>query len=171
MKTKDVLLAGGCFWCIEAAIRGAKGVVDVVSVYASQEKADKVSYEHVVFKGVQAREAVLVTYDVEKTSFEAIVRYFFTLIDPLDASGQFFDRGFMYTTAVYVANREERDITEKIIQELNDSGNYDAPIVTVVEDRAYHYVAEDFHQKYKDKRPDHYARYYRDSGRQAFFGK
>lgn len=169
--TNEIVLAGGCFWCIEAAIRNCPGVIDVVSGYATAEKHEQVSYEDAVFGRVQARESVLVTYDTSVTDFEKVVRYFFTIIDPVDAGGQFHDRGYDYTTAIYVSDETERSTATAIIDELNMSEKYDQPIATVVEDRKFFYPAEEYHQQYKEKNKDHYERYYKGSGREAYFGK
>lgn len=171
MATKDVVLAGGCFWCIEAAVRNVEGVVDVVSGYATQQEYKKVEYSDVTSQQIKAREAVLVTYDAEVTTFENIVRAYFELVDPIDEGGQFHDRGYSYTTAIYVATPEERKITERIIKELDMSGKYNKPIATRIEDQTYFYPAEEYHQHYKEKEPEHYKRYYKGSGREAFFGK
>jgi peptide methionine sulfoxide reductase msrA/msrB len=172
-KLKRTIFAGGCFWCTEAAWHSGPGVTDVVSGFAGdlpEIDPDKL-YMKIAHKELDAREANLVTYNVGKSSFEELVRYFFSIIDPLDDGGQFHDRGFSYTTAIYVNGEEERIIAEKVIAELNASGKYKSVIATKVVNNEKFIPASEYHQNYKDKNEAHYEGYYKGSGREDFFKK
>jgi methionine-S-sulfoxide reductase len=176
MKEKQTLFAGGCFWCVEAAMRMREGVTEVISGYAIDggdlpDGVSQVGYEDVTEKRIRAREAILVSYRPEIVGYAHLVGHFFSIIDPYDAGGQFHDRGYSYTTAIYAENHEEalqaRQIIEKIESETGKT------IVTVIENMTdtRFFPAEENHQKYKEKNPEHYAQYYRGSGRETFFAK
>ncbi len=167
---KNLLLAGGCFWCIEAALRQKKGVVNVTSGYATDSEKPA-TYDAVCSGEIVAREAVLVQYDTDMLSLEELLKHFFSVIDPIDALGQFADRGYSYTTAVYYTTAEEKACAEKVIEDLNASGIYTSPIATVIEPQAHFYTAESYHQEYAEKNPDHYKAYYVGSGRAAYMEK
>ena len=155
-ENKKTLLAGGCFWCIEAAVRNIPGVVEVFSGYADRNDMP------------ERREVVEIEYDPHQISFADLIRAGFKLFDPTDAGGQFHDRGYGYTTAVYYQDEEEKKILEAIVLSLNNSGTYDSPIVTSIEAMPPFDPAPEYHQKYKEKNPDHYKGYYRASGREAY---
>jgi methionine-S-sulfoxide reductase len=141
------------------------GVLDAVSGYAGGE--GNPSYEN--HKGF--REAVLVTYDPSITSFKKICQFFLDHIDPTDAGGQFYDRGGSYETAIYYKNEDEKKIAEDLLIEIGESGIYDDPIaVKVLPEEKFH-PAEEYHQKYASKNPDHYDAYRRGSGRAEFVGR
>jgi peptide methionine sulfoxide reductase msrA/msrB len=166
MKEAKAVFAGGCFWCVEHDLREVPGVIDAFSGYAGEANTTP-SYEN--HKGF--REAVEVVYDAEKTSFKKLCQFFLDHIDPTDAGGQFFDRGESYKTAIYYKTDEEKDIAEALIQELGDSKIYDEPIAVEVLREPKFYKAEEYHQAYASKNPDHYDAYRRGSGRAEFVGK
>ena len=110
-------------------------------------------------------------YDGEKASFKKLCQFFLDHIDPADSGGQFFDRGGSYATAIFYKDDEEKVIAEGLIQELEDSKIYDEPIAVKVLPEPKFYKAEEYHQKYAEKNPDHYEAYKRGSGRAEFVGK
>jgi len=174
MNEKQALFAGGCFWCVEAAMRIHDGITGVVSGYALDGRdlpdgVSQVSYEDITQKSIRAREAILVSYLPEELPYIQLIEYFVSIIDPYDAGGQFHDRGYSYTTAIYTQSHEEALLVRQIIQ--NMESKTDKTIVTVIENMAdtQFFPAEEHHQKYKEKNPEHYAQYYRGSGRQTFF--
>jgi len=176
MKEKRALFAGGCFWCVEAAMRMREGVTEVISGYSIDiqdmpNDVKQVSYEDVTEKRVRARESILVSYRSETLSYKQLVEHFISIIDPYDAGGQFHDRGHSYTTAIYAESADETSQAREVIK--NTESKDDRVIVTVIEDMAdtRFFPAEEYHQKYKEKNPEHYAQYYRGSGREAFFTK
>lgn len=164
MTTKQALFAGGCFWCIEAAMRMKEGVVDVVSGYAG-EGVQGATYEQVGSHEVKARESVQITYDTSVLPYKELVKHFFSKIDPTDDGGQFGDRGYSYTTAVYYSSDEEKQTAEEVINELNNSETYDKPIATLVEPITDFQPAEEYHQDYAKKNPVRYGLYHEGSGR------
>ena len=162
-----ITLAGGCFWCTEAFFQEAPGVIDAVSGYAGGE-ASNATYKE-VSKGTTAhREAVQVTYDPTRINTKEILDIYWGHIDPTDTEGQFADRGFQYTTAIYYHNDEQRDVAEASKQALTESGLFEKPIVPLVVPYTTFFPAEEYHQDYYKKSADHYERYKNGSGRAGF---
>ena len=96
---------------------------------------------------------------------------YFTLIDPTDPGGQFYDRGGSYTTAIFYHDDEQKEIAERVKAELDASGKFKQPIAVKIREAKPFYVAEDYHQYYYKKNPTHYNRYSVGSGRVAFIEK
>lgn len=140
---RTTVVAGGCFWCVEADFEKVRGVQEVVSGY-SGGTTDNPTYRTI--KGSGHYEVVEITYDADVVSYEALLQAFFRSVDPTDAGGQFCDRGDSYRTAVFVENAEERAIAEAVkAQAQRDLGQR---IVTPVLDAATFYEAEGYHQDY-----------------------
>ena len=99
---KAITLAGGCFWCVEADFDHVPGVVETVSGYTGGT-VDHPTYQQVSAGGTGHYEAVRVVYDPRRVSYAQLVERFWPTIDPTDASGQFFDRGESYRSAIFVA--------------------------------------------------------------------
>ncbi len=156
-KTKNAYLAGGCFWCIEADLAKAPGVISAMSGYAGGHKANP-TYAEVCSEKTGHRETVMVTYDPSHTSYRDLLIYFFEHIDPTDAGGQFHDRGESYTTAIFFQDQEEKETAEDIISRLDESNVFGAPIATLVLPFVNFYPAEEYHQRYSEKSPGHYSR-------------
>jgi len=159
---KKIILAGGCFWCVEHDLRALSGVTKVTSGYSGGSTVAPNYYNH-----KDHREAVEVEYDSTKTSFKKLVQFFLDHIDPTDDGGQFYDRGLGYKTAIFYSTAEEKQVAVDLLQELTDSRIYDKPIVVEVLPVTPFYKAEEEHQEYAEKNPAHYAAYRRGSGRQA----
>lgn len=154
---KKAVFAGGCFWCMEKPYDEAEGVVKTVSGYTGGNIANP-SYEQVSSGGTGHREALEVTYDPEKIAYSDLLDIFWRNIDPFDDKGQFCDKGFQYTSAIYVNNEEEREAAEASKQAFEAKAG--TPAVTPVTDAAPFYPAEDYHQDYYQKNPVRY-KYYR----------
>ena len=169
MNTKTAIFAGGCFWCIEHDMREASGVIDVVSGYTGGTTTNP-TYESVC-AGDGRREAILITYDTEKTSFKKLVQFFLDHIDPTDTNGQFADRGNSYKSAVFYENEDEQNITHELLQELTESGIYENPTTVEILPRTVFYPAEEYHQNYAEKNPVHYSLYRQGSGRATFVNR
>ncbi len=169
-KLRTALVAGGCFWCVEADLEKTYGVVSAVSGYAGGDTANP-TYDDYGEGG--HREVVEVTYDANKISFEDILIVTMKTTDPTDDDGTFKDRGDKYSSAFYYENDEQKEIIENLIAEVDEFGPYDAPLAIDVEPRATFWPAEDFHQDYykgtfsKIK----YNAYRLASGRTAFIQK
>ena len=156
-QLEKAVFAGGCFWCVESDFDKVPGVVSTVSGYTGGKTKDP-TYRQVTAGGTGHYEAVEITYDPAKVSYEMLLAAFWRSVDPTDDGGQFCDRGQSYETAVFVANDKERTLAEaskKAAQELLDK-----PIVTPVLAAGPFYAAEDYHQNYYKNNPLRY-RYYR----------
>lgn len=164
--SKTLILAGGCFWCVEHDLREAEGVLAVTSGY-SGGVSDTPTYEN--HNG--HREVVLVEYDDTKTSYKKLLQFFIDHIDPTDTGGQFADRGESYQTAIYYENEEEKSIAEAVLRELNESHVYEKQSVVEILPRKLFYKAEDYHQNYAEKNPMHYGMYRTGSGREEFVNR
>lgn len=142
---QTVVLAGGCFWCVEADFESVPGVVEAVSGYAGGTTVNP-TYRDVTRGGTGHYEVVEITYDADRVSFERLLELFFRSVDPTDAGGQFCDRGESYRTAVFVENASERQTAERVLAEAQ--AELGQRIVTPILDRTEFYVAEDYHQDY-----------------------
>jgi methionine-S-sulfoxide reductase len=163
---KKVILAGGCFWCVEHDLHEAPGVHSVISGYSGGDSMSPTYEEH-----SGHREVVEVAYDDTKTSYKKILQFFIDHIDPTDSGGQFGDRGESYKTAIFYENDEERKIAESVLQELNESHVYQVPAQVDILPQKTFYKAEDYHQDYADKNPTHYNLYRVGSGREGFVNR
>lgn len=136
--------AGGCFWGVEYFLEQLPGVVSVESGYMGGH-IENPSYEQVSGHQTGHLESVRVTYDPNAIDYERIARRFFEIHDPTQANGQGPDIGPQYLSAVFVANDEERQINEKLIEQLRTRG-YD--VVTEIKPVTSFYDAESYHQDY-----------------------
>ena len=156
-QLEKAIFAGGCFWCVESDFDKVPGVVGTISGYTGG-KTENPTYRQVTAGGTEHYEAVEITYDPAKVSYEALVAAFWRSVDPTDGGGQFCDRGQSYQTAVFVANEKQRGVAEasrNAAQKLLSQ-----PIVTPILPAAPFYAAEEYHQDYYKKNPIRY-RYYR----------
>lgn len=167
---KHATFAGGCFWCMERPFEKLKGVVSVLSGYTGGEVKHP-SYEEVSYGATGHREAVLVTYDPDLITYEQLLCVFWKQINPTDEGGQFNDRGFQYSSAIYYHDEEQKAVAEKSKQELGESGKFKKPIVTEILPAKPFYVAEEYHQDYARKNPVRYRVYRWGSGRDAYLEK
>jgi len=142
---QSAYVAGGCFWCVEADFEKLNGVEEVVSGYMGGDVADH-TYNQVVAGGTGHYEAVEIIYDAEVVSYAQLMNAFFRSVDPLDAGGQFCDRGESYRTAIFVENAEQRQTAEAAKSEAESVLGQD--VVTPILDTVPFYVAEAYHQDY-----------------------
>jgi len=142
---QTMLVAGGCFWCVEADLEKTPGVVSVVSGYAGGT-TKKPTYE--TYSKGGHREVVEVTYDANQVSFEDILIVTLKTTDPTDDDGTFADRGDQYSAAFYYENPAQRKIITDLIAEVDEFGPYQTPLAIDVERRPRFWPAEDFHQDY-----------------------
>ncbi len=160
-------LAGGCFWCVEADLEKVEGIVEVISGYTGGE-TENPSYKQVCSGSTGHLEAVQVVFDPAKISYSEILDIFWRHVDPTDPGGQFVDRGSQYSTAIFYHDKEQRVAAEKSKQALQASGRFSRPIVTAIRPVSEFYEAEEYHQDYYKKNPDHYSLYRSGSGRDQF---
>lgn len=167
MKEEKAVFAGGCFWCVESALEKVPGVIKVLSGYTGGVKANP-TYEEVSGGDSGHVEAIEITYDPEKVSYETLLDAFWREIDPTDNGGQFADRGSQYKTAIFYMNETQKKTAEASKQKLQTSGHFDTPIVTPILPATPFYPAEEHHQNYSKKNPGHYKMYRYGSGREPF---
>ena len=142
---RTTVVAGGCFWCVESDFERVNGVVEVVSGFAGGAEANP-SYRDVVRGGTGHLEVVEITYDAEVLPYATLLNLFLRSIDPLDAGGQFCDRGESYTTAIFVDGAEERAAAEAALADA--SAALGTPVVTPIREAAPFYAADAYHQDY-----------------------
>jgi peptide-methionine (S)-S-oxide reductase len=143
--TETLTVAGGCFWCVEADFEKVKGVSEVVSGYTGGT-VENPTYKQVTRGGTGHYEAVEIRFDPDVVSREALLDLFLRSVDPLDAGGQFCDRGDSYRTAIFVSDAGERALAEEAIAEAETVLGQE--IVTPVLEETPFYEAEDYHQDY-----------------------
>jgi peptide methionine sulfoxide reductase msrA/msrB len=162
--------AGGCFWCMVPPLEKLDGVKEVISGYTGGHKANP-TYEEVSSGTTGHMEAVEVTYDSTKVTYEKLLDVFWRQINPTDAGGQFVDRGSSYKSAIFYNNEEQKRLAEKSKKELEQSGRFDKPIVTEIRPVGPFYRAEEYHQDYWKKNPIRYKFYRYNSGRDQYLAK
>ena len=148
------VLAGGCFWCVEAVYQPLDGVQSVVSGYAGGD-ADSANYEAVCSGRTGHAEVVEVRYDPRRISFGALLKLFFAVAhDPTQKDRQGNDRGPQYRSAIFPVDEAQRKVAEDYIQQLNNAGAFTAPIVTTLEPGHPFHPAEDYHQDFARRNPN-----------------
>jgi len=145
------VLAGGCFWCLDAVYRDLKGVSDVVSGYTGGSPANP-SYELVCTGTTGHAEAVAVTFDPDVIPREVILDVFFTLHDPRQLNRQGNDVGTQYRSAMFYANEEQKELFEQAAERAGEW--WDGKIVTQIEPLGEFFDAEDYHQDFFAKNPN-----------------
>lgn len=169
-EMKRAYFAGGCFWCTEADFEKIEGVADVVSGFMGGDEANP-SYEMVASGQTGHRETVEVIYDPNRVSYQKLLSAFWRMHDPSDGGGSFVDRGFQYSSAIYVTNDDEKRLALGAIQALNEAKKYERPIATVVTPARLFYRAEEYHQDYYKKASYRYTYYRYRSGRDEHIHK
>ena len=165
--------SGGCFWCMEPPFEKMEGVVSVVSGFSGGSEK-KPSYKEVSSGRTSHQEAVQVSYDPQKVSYESLLRTFWMNVDPTDDGGQFVDRGHQYTTAIFFHNKEQEALAMKTKKALDAQKIFSKKVVTPVRPFVSFYPAEDYHQDFYKRSILTKAKYkfYRSlSGRDVFLNK
>ncbi len=157
--TAVATFAGGCFWCVESDFDKVPGVLETVSGYTGGT-VENPTYEAVTEGNTGHYEAVRITYDPAKVSYEELLDVFWHSVDPTDAGGQFCDRGDSYRTAVFFHDPGQKRAATATKKAIDDSGVLKGSIVTPILMAKSFYPAEDYHQEYYVKDPLRY-RFYR----------
>lgn len=157
-RTDTAIFAGGCFWCVEEAFEKVPGVITAVSGYIGGKVANP-TYEQVSGGATGHAEAVEVTYDPGKVTYQQLVGWFWHNIDPVDERGQFCDKGSEYRSAIFYRGDAQKKIAEASKQALAASGQIKQPIVTEITAAGPFYLAEDYHQDYYKKNEKRYQFY------------
>jgi len=148
------VFAGGCFWCTEAVFEQIDGVTSVVSGYAGGS-AETASYREVASGGTKHAEAIEIVYDPSKVTYGELLRVFMYTHDPTTLNRQGPDRGTQYRSAVFYADDEQKNVTQAYIEQLESANVYNDAIVTTLEPLDQFYEAEDYHQDFVSKNPNH----------------
>ena len=156
--------AGGCFWCMEPPYDELPGVISTTSGYTGGH-ADNPDYKQVTAGGTGHYEAVQIVYDPTLVTYETLIDIYWINVDPLDAGGQFCDRGSSYRTAIFYHDEAQRHIALSSKAAVAD--RLAAVIATSVVEATQFYPAEDYHQDYYQKNPLRYSYYRRGCGRDA----
>jgi peptide-methionine (S)-S-oxide reductase len=151
MTTEIATFGAGCFWGVEAAFSRVPGVTEAVSGY-SGGRTENPSYKDVCTDETGHAEVVQVTYDPAKVSFEKLLEVFWTMHDPTQVNRQGPDFGSQYRTAIFFHTPEQEATAKKVKAELNASGKFKKPIATEITKAGQFYRAEEYHQKYLEKR-------------------
>ena len=161
------VFAGGCFWCMEPPFEKLDGVISVVAGYTGGNVPNP-TYEQVSSGATGHAEAVRITFDRRRVSYEQLLQVFWRSINPTDPGGQFADRGSQYRTAIFYVGEAQKQAALASLKRLGESGKFDAPIATVVVPAGPFYEAEAYHQDYYRAHPGGYKSYFRGSGRENF---
>ncbi len=145
-------LAGGCFWCLEAAFQDLKGVERVQSGYAGGRVANP-SYEQVCTGTTGHAEVVQITFDPQVVSFDDLLHVFFTIHDPTTLNRQGVDVGTQYRSAIFYHTADQKAAAERVIAELQSEHVWDDPIVTELKPLEAFYPAEEYHRDYYRRNP------------------
>lgn len=156
-ETAKATFAGGCFWCMEPPFDKLDGVISTISGYAGGKKKNP-TYEEVSAGNTGHAEAVQITYDPKKITYEKLLEVFWHNVDPLTANRQFCDAGSQYRTAIFYHDDTQKRLAEESKKAL--AKRFKEPIVTEIVAASEFYPAEDYHQDYYIKNPLRY-KYYR----------
>lgn len=171
-ETKSLVVAGGCFWCVESDFDHVKGVVGTTSGYGGGTLENPTYRKH-----GDHREVVKIDYDTAQTDYKTLITTFIRTIDPTDGGGQFCDRGHSYSPAIHAATDEEEAAAKQVVADAQVQLGKELAIP--VEGEAVFYEAEDYHQNYYQgdnnvitrfgliKQSDAYKKYREGCGRDA----
>lgn len=158
---KKAYFAGGCFWCV-TPIYKMYGVSSVICGYSGGDEVNP-TYEDVKAQRTGHRETIMLEYDPEKVSYESLLDIYFANVDPFDKEGQFIDKGFSYTLAIFYNDENEKKLASERIESLEkDSGK---PVYIEVLPFKSFYKAEEYHQDYYLKNPEAFEKELIESGR------
>ncbi|MCK6551777.1 peptide-methionine (S)-S-oxide reductase MsrA [Myxococcota bacterium] len=148
------VFAAGCFWCVEAVFEAVEGVTEVVSGYAG-DVASNAKYDAVSAGRTRHAEAVRITYDPAKISYGRLLQVLFTTHDPTTLDRQGPDAGHQYRSAIFFATPAERDVAAAYVEQLTKAKSFAKPIVTTLEPLTEFFAAEEYHQDFVARHPDH----------------
>jgi len=152
-ERRTAVFAGGCFWCVEAVFEQLDGVLDVVSGYAGGTR-ETANYQDVCTGRTGHAEAVQITYDPARISYEDLLRVHFATHDPTTPNRQGNDVGPQYRSAIFFADEEEKAIAQAFLEDLKAAKAFDRPIVTTLEPLAEFFPAEPYHQDFVCRNPE-----------------
>lgn len=151
-NSKKAYIAGGCFWGMEDLFRVQKGIINTEVGYQGGQNDNPTYSNH-----PGHAEGIEITYDPNETSFKEVLDFFFRIHDPSTVDRQGNDRGSSYRSTIFIQNEEEREIASEVIDIVNKSGKWSAPVVTTLEPISTFWPAEPEHQDYLVKHPNGYT--------------
>lgn len=146
-RTEITTLGGGCFWCLEAVFVRLKGVQEVVSGYAGGTVKNP-AYREVCEGSTGHAEVVQVTFDPDAIAYEDLLEIFFNLHDPTTLNRQGADVGTQYRSVIFYHTPEQQAVATAVMQQIDASGLWSAPLVTALVPFSTFYRAEEGHQDY-----------------------
>ncbi len=152
--TKEIYLAGGCFWGLEKYLGEINGVIATEVGYANGETPNP-TYQEVCLDYTGYTETVHVKYNSEIITLSLLLKLYFDVIDPVSVNRQGPDTGSQYRTGIYYVDVEDKSVIEESIKKLQSQ--FKKPIAVEIEPLLNYYTAEEFHQKYLDKNPGGYC--------------
>jgi len=161
-QAEEAIFAGGCFWSMETDLDRVDGVTSTTSGYIGGT-LENPTYQDVVTERTGHYEAVKVTFDPARISYDKLLSAYWHSIDPTDAGGQFCDRGPSYRTAIFPLNDAQRQAAEASAKQV--ATDLKQSVATHVLPTATFYPAEDYHQDFARKNPGHYNAYRMGCGR------
>ena len=156
MKLNYVIVAGGCFWGLEDLVKNLDGVTSTKVGYSGGDFDDP-TYADIRTGKTGHAEAVRVEYNEDEISLNDILHYFFKIHDPTTKNRQGNDVGISYRSAVFYRDDAQKAIIETVIEEVNEIGRFENPVVTTVALEKEFYDAEEYHQNYLKKNPHGYT--------------
>lgn len=147
MQESEAVFAAGCFWGVQYYFDQVPGVLGTEAGYTGGH-TDNPSYEQVLSHTTGHAEALKITYDPTKVSYDTLLKHFFRLHDPTQLNRQGPDIGENYRSAIFYADESQKAAAQEMIKELDKSGRYSKPLVTTVERLTKFWPAEDYHQKF-----------------------
>lgn len=162
LQKDTAIFAGGCFWCMQAEFSGIEGVSKVLSGYTGGNVA-KPTYDEVSSGMTGHVEAIQITFDPAKVSYEKLLDIFWSNVDPLDPYGQFCDKGTQYLAGIYYRSEEQKKQAEASLDKI--SKKLGKKVETFIRESKPFYVAEDYHQQYHLKNKMRYQMYRDGCGR------
>lgn len=161
---KYCILAGGCFWCASKPYYEYKGIKKVYSGYSGGDEINP-TYEQVKKQQTKHMESIKIIYDENIISYKEILDIYFDTIDPFDDGGQFIDRGYSYSTAIFYQDEDMLNIIKKYIEEY-ESKMSKKVLVKILPEKEF-YMAEEYHQDFAIKNPQEMEKELIESGRKA----
>jgi peptide-methionine (S)-S-oxide reductase len=152
IKYETATFGSGCFWCTEAIFERVDGVIDVISGYAGGLEPNP-SYELVCSGTTRYAEVTQITYNPEIVSFQTLLKIFWETHDPTTLNRQGADVGPQYRSVIFYHNQEQKEIAERLKNELNKAKIWDKPIVTEITPVSNFYKAENYHQNFYENNP------------------
>ena len=152
-QIETTTLAGGCFWCIEAAFNSVQGIEKAVSGYMGGT-TENPSYKEVCNGDTGHAEVVQLSFDTEQISYREVLEIFFSLHNPTQLNRQGNDIGTQYRSAIFYHNEQQKQQAENIIAEIEQDKIWPDPVVTEVNPQSTFYSGEDYHQEYFNNNPE-----------------